>query len=446
MFTKLVLQNFKAWRGSHALELKPLTLVLGVNSAGKSSLLQPLLLLKQTVESPDRLQALNFGGQPGDLLDLGTLSGVVSDHVMSEPEPKTKLAFRLTFGPVTIGKEAEPRTIPSVEYEVDYGAADDGIPYVQRLSYFTDAGFYAAARLPDGKYQLSAPNNPPAPDGRRTGRTYEPERSVGFSADAVAALGTDGPDAQDLALALTRELQQIAYLGPYRSMPSRSYAWTGRSPGQIGSSGEHAIPALIASLAGRHADEAERGRLVTQVSTWLARLGVADKLELERQGTLYQVLVTVQGQRENLLDVGFGVSQVLPVLTLAHFAPAGSTIVMSEPELHLHPLAQSGLADLLVEVARERKVQFLVETHSEHLFRRIQTLIAEERTTPAECSMLFALRKDGESVLEPLRVNDYGRVANWPDKFFGDTAGEVEQQTRKTFERMRADRGVKGDG
>lgn len=433
MFTKLGIQNFKAWRGPHTLDLKPVTLILGVNSSGKSSLLQPLLLLKQTVESPDRTQALSFGGQPGEIVDLGTFTDLVSGHDRS-----ATLGLRLTFGPVSVG--AVPHTFPAVEYEVDYRAAEDGSPYVQRLSYFTDAGFYAAARLDDGKYQISAPNNPPSPDGRRVGRPFEPERSVGFSAHAVAALGTDGPDAQDIALALTRELQQLSYLGPHRSVPARFYAWTGRSPGALGSSGEHAIPALIASLAGRHLDESERGRLIERVSGGLARLGVADKMEIERLGTTaYQVVITIEGQRSNLLDVGFGVSQVLPVITLAYFAPEGSTVILAEPELNLHPLAQSSLGDLFVEIARERNVQFLVETHSEHLFRRIQTLIAEERITPAECSLYFASRTDGACALEPLIVNEYGRVANWPDKFFGDTAGEVERQMERMFDRMEKD-------
>lgn len=431
MFTRLGLRNFKAWRGTHAIDLRPLTLVLGVNSAGKTSLLQPLLLLKQTVESPDRLQSLSLGGQPGDILDLGRFSDVVSGR-----DPSAGLGFRLTFGPVGVGEGAEPRTLESVQYEVDYESTKEGVPYVQRLSYYTEAGVYGAARVEDGKYELTAPD-PPSPDQRRTGRTYEPERSVGFSADAVAALGTDGPDAQDIALALTRELQQISYLGPLRSRPERFLVWSGRSPGQLGSSGQATVPALVANLLRGDRDGSNRGRLVRQVSEWTERLGLADKIEIEQIGpVMYQVTVTIQGRKANLLDVGFGVSQVLPVVTLAFFAPEGSMVILEQPELHLHPLAQAALGELLVHVGRERRLQFLVETHSEHLFRRLQTLIAEERLASSECAMLFINRKDGDSSLEPLELNEYGRVANWPDKFFGDIAGEVERQVEMTMERM----------
>ena len=72
MFTQLRLKNFKAWKGEQVVDLASLSLFLGTNSAGKTSLLQMLLLLKQTAESPDRKQHLNLGGQPGDLLHLGS--------------------------------------------------------------------------------------------------------------------------------------------------------------------------------------------------------------------------------------------------------------------------------------------------------------------------------------------------------------------------------------
>lgn len=435
MFTRLKIQNFKAWRDPPPIDLKPLTLVLGTNSAGKTSLLQPLLLLKQTVESPDRLEVLSFGGQPGDGLNLGTLQDIVSGHDLATP-----LAFRLTFGPVAVGAGDDARTLETVDYEVDYVATADGSAHVRRMTYYTDLGAYGATRQSDGNYQLSAPHDAPLASGRRAGRTFEPERSVAFSADAVAALGVDGPSAQDVALALTRELQQMSYLGPLRIKPQRHYVWTGQAPSQMGPSGEAAVPALLANLLRGDRDGSNKGRLVKEVSAWAQRLGIADKIELEQVGpTVYQVSVTIQGQKANLLDVGFGVSQVLPVFTLALFAPEGSMVILEQPELHLHPLAQSALGDLLVEVAKERKLQFLVETHSEHLFRRLQTLIAEERLGPDECSMLFVNRRDGESALEPLRVNGYGRVDNWPDKFFGDTAGEVERQMDRMLERMERD-------
>src|SRR5258708_19014322 len=92
MFTQIRVKNFKAWQGEHRAELAPLSLFLGTNSAGKTSLLQMLLLLKQTAESPDRRQNLNLGGQPGDLLHLGSFTDIISGHDL-----KRELAFGLSF-------------------------------------------------------------------------------------------------------------------------------------------------------------------------------------------------------------------------------------------------------------------------------------------------------------------------------------------------------------
>ena len=134
--------------------------------------------------------------------------------------------------------------------------------------------------------------------------------------------------------------------------------------------------------------------------------------------------------------MGIGVSQVLPVLVVAYFAPPGSTIVLEEPEIHLHPLAQSILAELFVTISKERKVQFIVETHSEHLFRRMQTLIAKQQITLNDTAMYFVERDGKIATLRPLELDDFGRVSNWPPGFFGDALGETREQARLVFTRQ----------
>ena len=166
----------------------------------------------------------------------------------------------------------------------------------------------------------------------------------------------------------------------------------------------------------------ERNRTLNGVSTWLKKMNLADRLRVRQLGhsNRYEVVVDSHRVSANLRDVGIGVSQVLPVLTVAFFAPPGSTVVLEEPEIHLHPLAQSLLAELFAEVSleRERRIQFIVETHSEHLFRRMQTLIAQKRFKPEHCAMYFVERDRDGSHLHPLELDDYGRVKNWPDRFF----------------------------
>ncbi|MCB1048666.1 MAG: DUF3696 domain-containing protein, partial [Calditrichaeota bacterium] len=153
----------------------------------------------------------------------------------------------------------------------------------------------------------------------------------------------------------------------------------------------------------------------------------------------FEVLVNTGNKTANLIHVGFGVSQVLPMVVLALTAPEGSTIIVEQPEIHLHPSAQSELADLMIHTATERKLQFLVETHSEHLFRRMQTLVADPESPASDknCAMHFVSRSTaGEAVVTRLVLDEYGRIQNWPERFFGDSIGETERQMNLMLERM----------
>ena len=169
------------------------------------------------------------------------------------------------------------------------------------------------------------------------------------------------------------------------------------------------------------------------------QMGMAEQLSVRAVGRSgrYELLVHHDGVVANLRDVGVGVSQVLPVLAVAYCAPPGSTVLLEEPEIHLHPLAQAVLAEVFAEVSQQRQVQFLVETHSEHLFRRMQTLIARRQASTAQCRMLFVERRGADAVLVPLDVDEFGAVRNWPQHFFGDAMGEAREQARARAQRLR---------
>jgi predicted ATPase len=204
----------------------------------------------------------------------------------------------------------------------------------------------------------------------------------------------------------------------------------------VGAEGQQAINALLSDALQPGAGQ---GAVLRSVSAGLQRMGLADRIEVRQLGrsSRYELLVHKDGVSANLRDVGVGVAQVLPVLTVAYSVPPGSTVLLEEPEIHLHPLAQAVLAELFAEVSQQRQVQFLVETHSEHLFRRMQTLLARRQTTTAQCQMLFVERQGANAVLVPLEVDEFGAVRNWPPRFFGDAMGEAREQARARAQRMR---------
>jgi len=171
--------------------------------------------------------------------------------------------------------------------------------------------------------------------------------------------------------------------------------------------------------------------LVQLVAEWLTELGMIASFELESldpRETLYQVLVRRSpGSAPVLLtDVGFGVSQVLPVLVLLAYADQGDTVILEQPEIHLHPAVQSGLADIIVETAMARGVQVVVESHSEHLLTRLQRRVAEHQLErgivlePEDVALYFCDQADSQSSIHSLELDLFGNISNWPADFFGN--------------------------
>lgn len=424
MIDLLHLRNLKAWRDSGPVRLAPVTMLLGTNSSGKSTLLQSLLLLKQTVAAPDRTVHLNLGGDEShDFFNFGGFEQVLTHGAAAPRQFEIALEFR----------RPDDERVRQGRFACSYGQSAGGAVVVQELALSTVARRFRAVRRERGAYALWV-DDEARPRGK--GAQLAPERSIALPAEALALLGADGAHLQDLSLALRRELEGIVYLGPLRRRPERDYVWNKSRPGEVGSDGHKVIDALLANSLLKGEDQ---GAMLARVSHWLHRMGIAERIEVRQVGrsSRYELIVRKDGVDANLRDVGIGVSQVLPVLTVAYFVPPGSTVLLEEPEIHLHPLAQSALAEMFVEVSQQRGVQFLVETHSEHLFRRMQTLLARRQTSLEQCRMLFVERQGADAVLVPLDVDEFGAVRNWPPCFFGDSVGEAREQARARAERMR---------
>lgn len=426
MLKKLSLSNFKAWSGITRVELAPVTLFLGTNSTGKSSLIQSLLMLKQTVLSADRSVHLNLGGDVNDFVDLGRFDDI---HSKDATNKHIGVGLRLDLG----------KSKQMIALEVLYGRTAQDVPYVDHLVMEQGEWQVKVKRGAKGTYQIELPSSDPLVKlGPK--RSYSPERAIFLPTEVIRSLGGEGGRIDDVSLAIQNMLSDISYLGPLRQKPERYYTWNKNKPEAIGQDGSQAIPALLAS-----AQNNDGVNLVKEISKWLKRMGVADKLVVKRIGTStqYSILVHRDGVVANLLDVGVGISQVLPVLTLGYFAKEGSLIILEEPEIHLHPLAQSILAEYFVEVSKKRNVQFVVETHSEHLFRRLQTLMARQEITQDDCRMYFIERDKQAAKLRELTTDEFGRVQNWPDHFFGDAMGELREQATLMTERLEKQYGNK---
>ena len=460
MLTHLQIQNFKGWEDTGELRIAPITVFFGPNSSGKSSIQQFLLLLKQTAESADRTRPLHTGDE-GTPVDVGSFRDLIYRH-----EFERTLSLRIGWDqPRSLEvTDARDRSVSFEGHRLEFGAqitqkdASSGALSVQELAYRLGSNeqtwpFEVRMRVHPRRptrYDLQFENFNAV---RTTGRAWElpaPTRFYGFPDEALAYF-QNTHFLPDFSLALERMLGSISYLGPLRENPQRVYTWAGGTPPDVGWRGERTVEALLAGRDRMYNPGYKKRLRPLQVivAEQLQALGLIHSFKVaaiaeRRPEREVRVRVTRAAEDVLLTDVGFGVSQVLPVVVQAFYSPRDSTLVLEQPELHLHPSAQMRLADFFVTASRtreageERRVQFIIESHSEHFLRRLQRRIAEGQVEPEEVALYFCEVRGGKSVAEPLDVDLFGNIKNWPEDFFGnpmeDIAGQAEAQIRRRMQ------------
>lgn len=458
MITKLFLQNFKSWKEIDNLRLAPITGLFGSNSSGKTSILQLLLMLKQTAESADRTQVLNLGDDRS-LVELGTFKDIIYNHT-KESFLKCGLTWELKKELKVADPEHKGKFIfegDNLEFQTEIEENGAGRIAVDKMGYTFDSHHFGMERKSKQKtqYKLSHKKATGQSDFKfkhTVGRVWDlpsPIKCYGFP-DQVKAYYQNAGFLSDIQLAFEELFSNVYYLGPLREYPKRQYTWAGAQPADMGRRGEKVIDAILASR--ERNQPISRGKRLKRltveeyVAYWLRELGMIHDFSVEpitEGSNLYRVWVRKSPNSAKVLitDVGFGVSQILPVITLCYYVPEGSTILMEQPEIHLHPTVQAGLADVFIDAIKTRKVQIVLESHSEHLLRRLQRRIAEEQLPYENAVLYFCEMVDGRSRLNHLDIDLMGRITNWPDGFFGDEFGEMAAMTKAIQERK-----MKGQG
>ena len=449
MLKHLEVNNFKAWRKLD-IQLGKVTGLFGTNSSGKSSVLQFLLMLKQTKDATDRGLVLDFGG-PNQLVNLGTYESIVHRGTKREdidwtldwefPEP--------LILDVSTGRKGVYYQGNKLRLSAQVGMKDSR-PSARHMRYrFSDTDFGIEPKSDSpGVFDLkSAEGKPRFRFRRNRGRPGDlpgPVKTHRFPDQARTYFQNTG-FLSEFESQYESLMDRIFYLGPLRDYPQRQYGWSGDSPNGVGLRGERTVDAILAATASGEKwplpSKVRKNKKFQQiVAHWLEELGLIHQFRIEEikpGSNLYHARVkTTQDSPETMLtDVGFGVSQVLPILVLLYYVPEGSIVLMEQPEIHLHPSVQSKLGDVILEVAKTREVQIIVESHSEHLLRRLQLHVAEEKVPSSDLRLYFVHTNSGAAELSDLRLNEWGEIENWPDNFFGDEMGEITAISKASLRR-----------
>ncbi|WP_293144239.1 MULTISPECIES: DUF3696 domain-containing protein [unclassified Microcoleus] len=266
-------------------------------------------------------------------------------------------------------------------------------------------------------------------------------------------------DYQVTATYLRQLWSNIRYIGPLREAPKRFYLFDDLRKIDIGINGEYTplvlaveqdqkIPKYYRCIyQGKQIQEyelRESDKMLEAVNWWLSECMKLPNITsvVGLGGIPGQVKLNSSGIEVHLPDVGFGVSQILPILVECLRTKPEETIVLEQPEIHLHPSLQSKLADFFICMAKSGK-KLVIETHSEHLINRLCLRIAQEESGEVKelLNTLFVSfdEKQKTSVVKQIQINEFGEIQNWPVGFFdeNDARDLMEATLKKRMTKFR---------
>jgi putative AbiEii toxin of type IV toxin-antitoxin system len=404
--TGIKVGGFKSAIDPVALTLRDLTVLAGQNSAGKSTVIQPLLLIKQTMEKPFDVGGLAIDGP------LVQFTSV--DQFLSHSSGDRVKEFFLTLCSdeeyVTMFyKQIADRgiTIDRMEFR---DAGKDQIWQPNSLLSPKDLG------VPPPLLEIFNKSNEKVVISRERAMLVARLGSISGTSPVSVNLGIVASPAGSYVDAVTK----LIHLPGLRGNPERNYRVTAVESEYPGNFSEY-VASIITGWQNTHDPK------LRLLAANLKQLGLTWKVQTRPlDDTRVEILVgrlpsAIRGGARDTIsiaDVGFGVSQTLPVLVALLAAAPGQLVFIEQPEIHLHPKAQVGLANLLTE-AVGRGVRLIVETHSSLLVLALQELIAEGRLDPARVSMNWFTRDvtNGATRVNEATLEVDGSYGEWPADF-----------------------------
>lgn len=409
--TGISVRGFKSLVEDSHIDVRRLTILAGANNSGKSSILQPLLLFKQTLDAPY---------DPGPLKISGpNIEFTSTDQIFSKT---SKTRSRKSFS-VTLQVDRSHTIKWSFKKHPKQKLA------LSEMIYTDDERQYVFHT------KMSKSNmNKVLPPGIQKGELYPKklrhnlhykvsvDRFIIGIALSVSEKGKEPPFEFVITPAgpIREKILELIHVPGWRGTPARTYPTTAireRFPG--------IFPDYVASIL--HTWKEQNDQRLADLGDDLGMLNLTstvdthaiDDTQVEvRVGRMPHSASQNSADLLSIADVGFGVSQVLPVLVALKVANPGQLVYIEQPELHLHPRAQVALAQLLVG-ATKRGVRLILETHSGELLLAIQSLVAEGKLAPERVALHWFSRRpsDGVTEITTAGIDEAGSFGDWPQDF-----------------------------
>ncbi|NEO55971.1 MAG: DUF3696 domain-containing protein [Okeania sp. SIO3B5] len=415
MFTKIELENFKCFREKTVFPLGQLTLLTGINGRGKSSLLQSLLLMRQSIEYDNRTNKLILNG---NCLNLGRF-----DEIRNTGTSREKPIYFNYFYDNKIG--LEQNEIITSQGSVSYSFVEDmNDDLVAALTEFEIHGNLCSSSTNNFRFYCKV--------FELDRRLKDNQTIFKFIPDQILEREFEHYNQKIFHKLLN--FSAIHYISADRIGPQDFYlrSTLPQFP-NVGLKGEQTV-----NLLHRMKDELINDKLylgedaqtlIIQTQEWLNKIFDGAKVEVSgSQTNILELMLnsSLSKDRFRPANIGFGYHCILPIIVSGLIAKKGEMLIVENPEAHLHPKAQSELAKFLAKVSN-CGVQVLIESHSDHILNALRIAVLDNILTNEELSILYFSQKIGESVIQ-IPIDSDGKIEEWPDGFF--------DQMDKDFERL----------
>lgn len=373
MISYIELENFKSLRHTGLVRMGNVTLLTGANGRGKSSFCQSLLVLSQTWRRGMMDNLLPNGiwknmGEYDDLVCRFAQDKTIKIHIITDSDQDNdfELLFKKSSLLPSIG-EVDSVKVNGRPINDDSGSSDSDGNESDALENESD----------DVNIRLSSLRDFPS--------LMALQRMYYVGAERIAA-----PDHQKL-----NDLTQYDYLAP---------------------NGDNVLSVLW--------DNKDK-ECIQKVQDSLKKVLDGGRIEIINEGNRLVLLINSvdDGNLFHPVNVGYGYSYILSLLTASVVAPKDSIIIVENPEAHLHPSAQARVMNELINTTKERDIQLIVETHSDHVLNTVLRAVKEEKITNDDLQVLFFSNKEDEhgnkeAIIQNLTVNSFGHILNPPMNFF----------------------------
>lgn len=438
MITSIEMTNFKAFDYA-SLGLGSVNILLGPNNSGKSSVIAAPRMLVQTLESYDNRAPLLLNGVMGD---FGTFKDIVHGNHRAR---RIELGLQLSREPLDPEKDTEQANQnQDITLSLAYKYRTQRRELVlQELKMLEGSSSLLETHYgPDSERQLiDSVGARPVPNALKSSLsrglrlhnfiphvyTFMLRRTEEGRLDEFITKTTEDKIRRINIIGrfVYQQLSNCEYMGALRTPPDRTYLITGERRGRVGAAGEYASNILALD---ERSGKGRKQQIKQIISEWFAKAGMATDIAIVALSDRhYEIRFQhpITREYQNFADVGYGHSQVLPVLVGGYNVRSGSTYFIEQPEIHLHPRAQAELGDFLVDL-KERRVQTVVETHSEHLVLRLQQHVASGLISPQDIKFFYVHANKGRKSIQEMSIDERGVFENdWPEGFFPERLAEA---------------------